>query len=552
MGDGLTECARHGTQHRARVLQGVTCAGGDVPTRRGVAEAPTPWGLPTATCPATPYLLEQYPRLHAQWKRSGRLLVHCARSAALGNYVLSIPAALLLSILLERALILECDEPAEDLGRTVELSSQLRRYWRGPHFDWVRGASALAGRPINIVATFLWGGAARGQRRQLPLPPGGVFSNGSEVYLGSSFLWLAGKTVPEASAMSPSKLAQLLRRYSTIRLYNGQAEDARSLLTASPQVAAFLASRLGALASLDTPPQQLLGCLLRYILAPTPLLARLQQALIRHRPADGPLLRTATLHTRLGDGVWMSQPGVRAAWKFAYEVHDDLALLQRAPEQVVRCLLLASAEVSSRGGRAGWAGVAPSMRFSPASLGGCLRPVVLSDSILMERCARAISPGVVVTPGLATHPLVSNVSMIREQRNRDKVFLDWWLIARSQGMLSVGRPVSSFFASARAFRDASAPGGWWLSIPPIRKHGGAAANGPPAPASDALLPDETCSRRTALQLRLAQPGDIRTASSRRGRYGLEAPWAAPTVELDLLQRGVKQKPRLRGPKYPVV
>ena len=72
------------------------------------------WGLPTPSCPAVPYMLKEYPTLHRRWHAEGRILIHCSRSAGLGNYMRSVPAAVLLALLLDRALVLRCDRPWKD------------------------------------------------------------------------------------------------------------------------------------------------------------------------------------------------------------------------------------------------------------------------------------------------------------------------------------------------------------------------------------------------------------------------------------------------------
>ena len=66
----------------------------------------TGWGLPSHACPATGYLLSEYPALHQKWLKEGRVLVHCSTSGGFGDYLRSIPSVVVLSMLLELALVL--------------------------------------------------------------------------------------------------------------------------------------------------------------------------------------------------------------------------------------------------------------------------------------------------------------------------------------------------------------------------------------------------------------------------------------------------------------
>lgn len=72
------------------------------------------WGLPTSKCPATPYLLREYPESHRRWLSEGRVLVHCSTSGGFGDYLRSIPSVVVLSMMLELALVLQCDVPTFD------------------------------------------------------------------------------------------------------------------------------------------------------------------------------------------------------------------------------------------------------------------------------------------------------------------------------------------------------------------------------------------------------------------------------------------------------
>jgi hypothetical protein len=99
------------------------------------------WGLPTYACPATPYLLDEYPALHRRWLEEGRVLVHCSTSGGFGDYLRSIPSVVVLSMLLELALVLQCDVPVFDPlnpHRELRLHTQMPRMFFGPHIEWTR------------------------------------------------------------------------------------------------------------------------------------------------------------------------------------------------------------------------------------------------------------------------------------------------------------------------------------------------------------------------------------------------------------------------------
>ena len=98
---------------------------------------------------------------------------------------------------------------------------------------------------------------------------------------------------------------------------------------------------------------------------------------------------------------------------------------------------------------------------------GCLQVIVLSDSSRVEACSAALLNGTLVTPGLAVHPLASDSRKLSES-NIQKIFLDWILLARSKGIMTVGGAAqggSSFLQTARSFRDATDARGWSVDLP---------------------------------------------------------------------------------------
>ena len=131
------------------------------------------WGLPTPRCEATRWLLDEYPRLLRHLRDEGRVHIHCSREGALGNYLRTLPTVLVVSVILERALIIWCDESNLDLGRPVRLDGRpheiapdrrpvgaqvrvhghLGEYFAELHFDWSgpwRDARGRAAEPLKI------------------------------------------------------------------------------------------------------------------------------------------------------------------------------------------------------------------------------------------------------------------------------------------------------------------------------------------------------------------------------------------------------------------
>ena len=99
--------------------------------------------------------------------------IHCSREGALGNYLRTLPTVLVVSVILERALIIWCDESNLDLGRPVRLDGRpheiapdrrpvgaqvrvhghLGEYFAELHFDWSgpwRDARGRAAEPLKI------------------------------------------------------------------------------------------------------------------------------------------------------------------------------------------------------------------------------------------------------------------------------------------------------------------------------------------------------------------------------------------------------------------
>mmetsp|Transcript_33176 Transcript_33176/g.82805 ORF Transcript_33176/g.82805 Transcript_33176/m.82805 type:complete len:221 (-) Transcript_33176:76-738(-) len=140
----------------------VGCGLGAVAASRDEHSNNHSWGLPTAACPASDYLLTDYPASHGQWRAQGRVLVHCSRSGALGNVLRSVPTALLVAMMLDLALVLGgCDRPLQEHGRPVTLPDNMTRYFHSPHLDWRPPPATLPPAARSLEVAFLNGFRAR-------------------------------------------------------------------------------------------------------------------------------------------------------------------------------------------------------------------------------------------------------------------------------------------------------------------------------------------------------------------------------------------------------
>ena len=354
-----------------------------------------PWGLPTPSCPAPSFLLNEYPRLHRARLAAGNVLVFCSRSGALGNYFRQLPMALAVSVLTQQALLLECDLPMTDRGRAINITRHLRTYFKGPHFDW----SA----PFSIGA----------DAAEIDMDKDGIFNLTIGPIRGAARLYASGG-------------------HTVLRLLRKQAHRRR--------FGDLMAGNRVFLRKLD-------GCLLRYLLSPT----RTLSGLLRKTPSAPPLTQdgwlhySAALHLRLGD-YYMSD--IDDTWIF--KRGNKVTVLDvrggtffAAPAYLLACLRIAQEDRRRRFG-------------GPAGGGGCKQSVVVSNSELGETCARAALDSPSITLGRPTHLVAS-----RSESDVGKVLLDWWLLARSASLMTIGPDMnpSSFYQTARQFRDATSPDG---------------------------------------------------------------------------------------------
>jgi hypothetical protein len=216
-------------------------------------------------------------------------------------------------------------------------------------------------------------------------------------------------------------------------------------------------------------------CIMRYLLAPTAHLRRLERRHAAHvapyvvplaahaaEHASPPLLNSVVMHVRLGDAAILSATATSTAtatvaaapphalgwgasppvWQFAS--HRSSRSFSSDPVGAFRCL-------------------ASALRVPED--GGCLPCFVLSDTAGVVSCASSLL-GAAPVSGTPVHLLASTPSRVTDQ-NVDKLFLEWWLIARSRGAITFV-PHSSFSNTATAFREASAADGFTIRVEPSR------------------------------------------------------------------------------------
>jgi hypothetical protein len=388
------------------------------------------WGLPTHACPATSYLLEQYPVRHREWLEQGRFLVHCSTSGGFGDYLRSLPSVVILSMLTELALVLECDIPTFDPSnkqREQKLHKFLSRVFTGPHFDWSRRVK-LDGRARAFA--------------HAPLA--------SDARNGSSSMGANRSKVAEHTVINlpDHQMRRHPRSLVSMRVYSNAFTHARRLIKFNRDA---LLPKLGAF--VEHPNEMDVdSCLLRYLFAPSTTLTRAANdalsldGAIRMPQSGTALARVVATHIRVGDSVFRSAEWDKHAWFRSEEVRDS-PFLRDVPLSM-RALLRASEYPSSL------AQSTPSTSLTVA----CLPCVVVSDHPAVTTCAKAALDSPITTPGLPVHLLASARDAVSDDRNILKIFLDWWLLARALVTVQLGAQ-SSFGDSALNFKLVSSADG---------------------------------------------------------------------------------------------
>lgn len=370
------------------------------------------WGLPTPSCNAqwTHYFTNIYPQKHAEWRAQGRVVVHCSASSGLGNYLRSLPSALIYSMITEQALTLACDDPKGMYGILMEkigvwpstMPGHLARFFHGPHFNW----SFPHRLPYGVPHIDL---------EQLQMKP---------------WSW----------PMNASKGSRVTTKFDI---------PARRLLLFSRRMKYFTENfghPAGKGHIVDDKTQNLEGCLLRYLLAPRPVLqSAVHSATGMHATADG-LMPTVAMHVRMGDSSFAHGGSKTNRWYAAAEVHRSP--FDASPRSAFACL-----ERLSSGGQA----LGKRSPSSMVSSGSCLGCVVVSDSERVEQCARHALPAVVITPGVPVHLAASSANLTDDPLNVQRIFLDWFLLASSSATLLM-QEFSSYSGTAFSYKAAAVAG----------------------------------------------------------------------------------------------
>ena len=391
------------------------------PVRKNATEAHLRgWGLPTHACPATPYLLTEYPELHKRWLSEGRVLVHCSSSGGFGDYLRSIPSVVVLSMMLELALVLLCDVPVFDslnLKREQELHKHMPKMFWGPHFDWrVRvklGANHSSPRSHS---------APRNQSTPSNRAVHPHFMPGHETEVPGKYSIIRDLT--------GQQMVRYTRAPHAARVYSNAFAHARRLIKFNM---VWAKEKLGAYAE-HANEMDIDHCMLRYILAPTEMLSRrLDETLGAKTSREGSLLiHAVSTHVRVGDVSFANAGWASNSWKHSDDVRNNLFL--RDVPASLQCLL----------------------RASETAGGACMPCILVSDSPAVGACARLALDAPVLTVGVAVHMLASDGALVASELNVAKIFVDWWLLARSLVSVEFGAG-SAFFASARGFKQVSSP-----------------------------------------------------------------------------------------------
>ena len=391
----LAGTSLHCNSRGSRSLGGTPCRC-DKPAAMPASDDVTPlptssWGLPSAGCPGnwTRYWTEVYPQQHRAWKAQGRVVVHCTHHTGLGNYLRSVPGALVYSMITEQALTLHCDDPQimrSEGGRLVGMAQTVSRFLRGPHFDW----------------NFEW---------QLP-PSAPTVDLYAVMSNPDKFAWNAsrGSRAKSMHSVFPRRLFQFTKRMPYFERYFGS--------TTAPWI--------------KRKDSNLDGCLLRYLFAPKPeLLRAAHQATGLHSSGGAELMPLAAMHVRVGDSVF-AHDGWRAGGRWFAAAEMRTSPYDANPAAAFACL----ARLSDRGAPAREGGRGEGGRGE--GRGGaarCMGCVVVSDSSEVEECARRLLNGPIVTPGHAVHLSASSHQEAHDTTNVRRIFLDWFLLAQSRSTL---------------------------------------------------------------------------------------------------------------------
>ena len=310
--------------------------------------AASKWGLPTAPCSGvSTHLLQEYPLRHAEWKAQGRIFYVCDFQPlrGWGNYLQILPVALVIAVLLDLALVLDCGNAIPHNRSLRELGAEA--FFAGPHFDWHRGERSIP--PQNMVTL-------RTDNRPV---------NASKV------AQVLAAPLRQLLQARPSAVA-----YQAVRFVPGSA---RTLLVADDAFRRHAVQKVGSVAT----SVMLDACLFRYLLAPSQR-AIDQLANFRLPVAPSGLLRLASAHVRLlGDPSMTKNKRARtvARTKMISDLYHKspgslfqcLRSHSRIPSACLRCAIVTDDAHVEKGARAHLRG-RPSSQAGTQCTRGRIRP----------------------------------------------------------------------------------------------------------------------------------------------------------------------------------
>ena len=337
-------------------------------------------------CP--PLLSSRFADNQTDWRQQGRFLTYCSRGGGFGSWLRGLGSALAISILAERALIL--DGTCEQLPTAV--AKYVAEYFQGNGFNWKVGA----------------GGGKRAQVER-----GG---HGRKVTLSPA----CRASVRPCGYNRTMVQGQLVADSTLLELHAGEhamVDKIRDKASRARVVALFGGKRDSWLEIWDA----LHSCAFELLMQPTRRLTALIDAFIsRHgvlRGADGEPLLVA-IHARLGDG------NMRADRSVIQANQGDVRWVSEQRPNAMRNNPLGALSC-----------------FSTMQPGSSY--LLITDSSQAAECARR--NGVITTQGDAVH--LGAAGQLKPM-DVDKLMLDWWLLAVAREAGRFGRQ-SNFLASAR-------------------------------------------------------------------------------------------------------
>ena len=378
------------------------------------------WEVGARCLAAHPGLTAKVSPMMRAAKAAGRIVFLCADDEGLGAYFKTLVAAFAFSLLTERALVLHCPAqvPSHRVpdGRVpegaVKLARHLHFYFRSDFFDWTwpHGLHPSWSKRsiVDLKDASSWALAYNGSF--LADEPGIILVGNEHSGLDKLMRHEANRRSIEATFAAPADL--------------GDWKHGRPVTAESRD-------------RYDAWYQLMCGCTLRFLLGPQRRLLDLEERLVRAydvpRATDSGLLDVVALHLRLGDG-WMTEAD-SSTWYAANEFHADDFV--RNPSSFLRGLAAASGTQE-----------------------GCRGCLMVADADWAAAKAAELYPNIAFTGRVSGgRPVHFGATPNISQHDVDRLFLDWWALARSVSAAS-RHSGSAFLWSALPHREAGLPHGF--------------------------------------------------------------------------------------------